>query len=297
MPYTVQELKPNVYHISDPFNVFMTLVVGENKALLFDTGYGIDRLDETVRQITPLPLIVVNSHGHVDHVLGNYRFDPVYLHPADLSLYQRHSSQGYKHSVTTQRKARPEIFPPDFSAKAYLAKRTTHMLPVQEGDVFDLGGVRLSVVHIPGHTPGSIALLDDCDRLLLAGDSVSLHIWMFLRESMTMGTYIQSLEKLQGMQTQFDAIVASHMPALLPKALLARLIHCAGHIDPHKSVPYASPFAGQALLYCEGMAELARSLGKETIDFATQSFSSIDLGAIDVEKVPFVSIAYSDAKL
>lgn len=297
MPYSVKELKPNVYHIADPLNVFMTLIVGENKALLFDTGYGIDRLDKTVRQITSLPLIVVNSHGHVDHVLGDYLFEEAYLHPADLPLYKRHSGQGYKRSVTTQRKARPDIFPPNFSAKSYLAKRTTQMLPVQEGDVFDLGGVSLSVVHIPGHTPGSIALLDDRDRLIFTGDSVSLHIWMFLRECMPMSTYIQSLQKLQALQDQFDAIVASHMPGLLPKALLERLIHCAGHIDLHKSVPYDSLFAGQGLLYCEGTAELARNLGRETIDFATQPFSNIDLGTIDVEKVPFVSIAYDEAKL
>ena len=67
----------NVVHIEDPLGVFATLIIGQDKALLFDTAYGIGNLREHVEDLTKLPLIVVNSHGHVDHLCGNYHFDEV----------------------------------------------------------------------------------------------------------------------------------------------------------------------------------------------------------------------------
>lgn len=297
MPYTINQLKPNVYHIADPQGVFMTLVVGEEKALLFDTGYGIERLDETVRQVTSLPLLVVNSHGHLDHVLGNRFFNEVYIHPADLPVYRRHSSQGFKRSVTALRKIHPELFPADFSPKAFLARHKTNMLPAAEGDVFDLGGVRLSVLHIPGHTQGGIALLDDRDRLLLVGDSASMHVWMFLQESTSIAAFIQSLERLQALGDRYDAIVASHMPVLLPKTLLERLVHCARNIDPHKSVPFDSPIPDQGLMYYEGADSLAQNLGLETLDLAKQPLMELDLKKVDFASTSFVSIVYNESKL
>jgi glyoxylase-like metal-dependent hydrolase (beta-lactamase superfamily II) len=297
MTYTIHPLFPNVYHIADPLGVYMTLIVGSEKALLFDTGYGIERLDDTIRGITSLPLIVVNSHGHVDHVLGNRLFAEVYIHPADLAVHRRHTAQEFKRSVTGQRRDHPERFPAGFSAKEYLAKHKTKMHPLADGDVFDLGGVTLTVVHIPGHTPGGIALLDDRDRLLLVGDSASLHVWMFLQESTSMATYIQSLEKLQALDGQYDAVIASHMPGLVSKAIIPRLIHCASHIDPQKSAPYASPIADQGMLYCEGVESLAKSLGLETLDLARAPFDGRILAGVDTNTVEFVSIVFHETKL
>jgi glyoxylase-like metal-dependent hydrolase (beta-lactamase superfamily II) len=299
MPYSVSQLKPNVYHIADPLGVFMTVIVGEEKALLLDTGYGIGRLNETVAQITDLPLIVVNSHGHLDHVLGNRFFGEAYLHPADLQVYQQHTTQERKHSVVGMLSAGPELFPADFSSEAYLSEFKTEVLPIDEGDVFDLGGVSLTVVHAPGHTPGGIALLDDRDRLLLVGDAASPHVWMFLQESTNIATYIQSLQKLQNLGNQYDRIIASHVPVVLPNDLIDRLIRCAENIDPQKSVPFEPPFedAGKGIMYFEGFESFKEGLEMETLDLATQPLYTLNLDILDFSKVAFVSIVYDETKL
>ena len=299
MPYSVSELKPSLYHIAEPLGVFMTLIVGEEKALLLDTGYGIGRLDETIAEITDLPLIVVNSHGHLDHVLGNRFFGEAYLHPTDLQVYQSHTTQDAKRYVAGMQSAHPELFPADFSPDAYLSDQKTAVLPTEEGDVFDLGGVSLTVVHAPGHTPGGIALLDDRDRLLLVGDAASHHVWMFLQESTSIATYIQSLRKLQTLGNQFDGIIASHVPVALPKDLIDRLIHCAENIDPEKSVPYEPPFegAGKCIMYFEDIESLKEGLGMETLDFDTQPFQTLNLDGLDFSRVRFVSIVYDETKL
>ena len=299
MPYSVSQLKPNVYHIADPFGVFMTVIVGEEKALLLDTGYGIGHLKETIAQITDLPLIVVNSHGHLDHVLGNRFFAQAYLHPADLQVYQEHTTQDRKHSIVDMLGDLPGLLTADFSPDAYLLECKTRVLPIDEGDVFDLGGVSLTVVHIPGHTPGGIALLDDRDRLLLVGDAASHHVWMFLQESTSIATYIQSLQKLQDLSNQYDGIIASHVPVVLPNDLIDRLIHCAENIDPEKSVPFEPPFkdAGKGIMYFEGIESLKEGLGMETLDFETQPFHTLNLDILDFSKVRFVSIVYNETKL
>ena len=299
MSYSVSQLKPNLYHIADPFGVFMTVIVGEEKALLLDTGYGIGRLNETITQITDLPLIVVNSHGHLDHVLGNRFFGEAHLHPADLQVYQCHTAQDKKHSVIGMQSARPELFPADFSPDAYLSEYKTTVLPTDEGDVFDLGGVSLTVIHAPGHTPGGIALLDDRDRLLLVGDAASPHVWMFLQESTSIATYIQSLLKLQKLGNQYDGIIASHVPIVLPNDLIDRLLHCAGNIDPERSVPFESPFedAGKGIMYFEGIELLKEGLGMKTLDFETQPFHTLNLDSLDFSRVRFVSIVYDETKL
>lgn len=299
MSYFVTQLKSNVYHIADPLGVFMTVIVGEEKALLLDTGYGVGNLDQTVAEITDLPIILVNSHGHLDHVLGNRFFDEAYLHPADFQVYHDHTALDRKQSIASMQSAHPELFPADFSPDAYLAENKTKILPMNEGDIFDLGGVKLSVVHSPGHTPGGIALLDDRDCLLLSGDAISPLVWMFLQESTSIDTYLKALKKLQQLGDQYDEIVASHVPFLLTKGLLDRLIHCAEHIDPVKSVPFDPPFedAGKGIMYYEGLESLKEGLGMETLDLAAQPFYMLNLDSLDFSKVTFVSIVYNETKM
>ena len=71
----------------------MDLIIGREKALLIDTGNGYADIAEAVRKVTQLPLIVVNTHGHLDHTCGNYFFDQeIYIHPDDIELCKKHNS-------------------------------------------------------------------------------------------------------------------------------------------------------------------------------------------------------------
>ena len=75
-----------VWVLRDRAGCCANLVVGEREALLFDTCSGLDDLAAAVRQVTRLPLRVVNSHGHYDHIGGNAQFGAAHLHPADMNL-------------------------------------------------------------------------------------------------------------------------------------------------------------------------------------------------------------------
>ena len=86
--FTVQELLPEVYQIQDRYHACASLIIGREKAVLFDTMNGIGDLKGLVEGLTSTPLIVMNSHGHADHIGGNYQFEQIYLNRKDWSVVE-----------------------------------------------------------------------------------------------------------------------------------------------------------------------------------------------------------------
>jgi glyoxylase-like metal-dependent hydrolase (beta-lactamase superfamily II) len=249
--YHINEIIEGVYHISDLNKVCCTLIVGKEKALLFDTGYGIGDLKQVVKSITNLPIIVVNSHGHLDHMGGNYQFDEIYIHEDDLSLFNQILLSD-KRKCTINNYIKNIGLPKGFSQEEYITREyNTNYTPIGEGQVFDLGGYELEVIYCKGHTAGCVSLIERKNKLLLSGDSVLQHVWMFLEESKKISEYKNSIERLNKLDV--DIILTSHSREQYSKDLLNKLIHCVHNIDISKSEPYfneAYPY--KAFMYSEG---------------------------------------------
>ena len=239
--YCVLKLDDQTFHIEErDCHVFCTLLLGRDRALLFDTCNGFGPLPPVLRKITSLPIIVVNSHGHIDHAGGNFAFDQVYLHPADWELERTHCVE------IKQRMLRgiDEGALPTLSstvAESIRANRTAmkhrpEYLPLAEGQEFDLGGRVLTVIHVPGHTRGSVALYDTQNKTLLGGDAVNRHLWMFLSESASLEEMVRSLERLNSFE--IFRVISSHTPDTLRAAIIRRLQQCAAEIDPDYDAPY-----------------------------------------------------------
>lgn len=250
--FKVREIARGVYHITDPLGVCCTLIVGNEKALLFDTGFGIWDLKKTVRALTDQPLIVVNSHGHTDHVFGNIQFDTIYIHKSDIALardslasVERKKEQIQE--IIDQRIALPEYF----HREHYLKSSVVEFISVEEGHVFDLGEKKLEVIHLPGHTLGCIALLDKKDRIILGGDSILPAVWLFFEYSTSIATFIKSLKKVN--QNLIDVIVTSHNATPYSIDLIDKLIHCAQNVDLEKSTLFSKPAdPNEVHIYSEG---------------------------------------------
>lgn len=184
--------KYDIYKIYEDYQAAMYLVCGEERAVLIDSAYGLRDLGEIIRTLTALPVTIINTHGHIDHVLGNHFFDRAYMHPADMPLYQE-IVDGYADLL-----AMPwvkETYGEYIENLDPSAVRFPAAEEIKEGDVIDLGGKKLEVIEIPGHTPGSIMLLDRDEKLLFSGDSMIEHLWMFLEESLPPDTYLASLRR------------------------------------------------------------------------------------------------------
>lgn len=185
--FTASSVGPNVWRIDDKGSDNIYLVEGKEKALLIDTGLGIGKLTEFAKTLTKLPLTVVNTHGHRDHAGGDFEFEEVYAHPADFDLIQRS----------------------DNHAKRAAGLKPTVLHEIKEGYEFDLGGRKLQVIETPGHTPGSIVLLDAANKLLFTGDNDNTLVWLFLRDSLPLETYLATLQKIDK-RTDFETMLPGH---------------------------------------------------------------------------------------
>lgn len=179
----------NIVKVSEHFWIFEEdgvrsfLFEGEQKAMLVDTGFGTLPLGEMAKGLTSLPLFLVNTHTDRDHIGCNKDFKPIYMHPAEMDYYKKGLPEG--------------CCPED-------------VLPLWEGDVINLGHWRFEVILTPGHTPGSIMLLEREKRMLISGDSIQDgNIFMF-GPGRNIWAFQYSLKKLIPMADAFDSIWPSH---------------------------------------------------------------------------------------
>ena len=165
------------FYILDDGRVRQFLIVGEDEALLIDTGFEDSYVHEIVREITDLPVKVIMTHADKDHAGGLKDFGRCRLNKADWHLVIG-----------------------DISLE-----------PLAEGDVFVCGGYRLEAVEIPGHTYGSVAFVERDRKLLLPGDSVQKDgpIYMFGAHR-NLDLYIESQKKLCGMMDKIDTVIPCH---------------------------------------------------------------------------------------
>lgn len=230
--FEVKEVGDATWAIDDRGCDVMYLVAGQERCLLIDTGWGVGDLPALVASLSPLPLTVVNTHGHPDHVLGNGQFDRVYVHAADETATRKLPPDGMRRWVVDN--ALPKPLPADFQFDAWAVTGPDALETIQGGHVFDLGGRTLEVISVPGHTPGSICLLDRQARVLFSGDSVLPGaIWLHLEESLSLSRFHENLQRLQGLADAFDTILPGHadLRALpLPKDLLDDLVAGIGRI-------------------------------------------------------------------
>lgn len=244
--YTVTELESGIWRIGNSM-VYMDLMVGTHHALLFDTGYGFGSLRDVVRGITDKPLYVVNSHGHVDHACGNEQFGGAYIHPLDMELAVEHNGRDMRMAELDTAEV-----PMDFDLEAYLALGTGELKPAGEGDTFDLGGMTLQVIHLPGHTAGSIGLWCPERKLLWVGDAMNCFVWLFLPEAQSLNTYIASLHKAAALP--FTHMIQSHEPRPVARRKLWDYLDLAEHLDFEKGtlVPAPLGFEGETRICTRG---------------------------------------------
>jgi len=234
--YLVREIYPWLYSIYDPENVYCYLAIGDERALLYDTVYGIGSLPAVIKNITDKPVTVVLGHGHTDHANGAYQFDEAWVHEADIELCEWAATPGYRGGFLDYLERSGQILPDNFDADAYKNGGAGNLKKLAIGQVFDLGGLRMEVVAMEGHTAGSIGLLAREHRVLLTSDAASAHVWMFLPEALLVSQYIAMLERT--LPLEFDAFFPGHSDAPMTKEDFRTVIKVARNASVEKAAPY-----------------------------------------------------------
>ena len=185
----IEQIHKAVYRITTPFGksgtVFLYLVKGDRLALI-DTGAADSPrgvIEPALREIglafSDVELIL-NTHAHLDHTGGNPESKRlsgarIHVHTGDLPMAQSTEAEVEFHCAPL----RALEFPPEA-----IEERAAHVrsnageaagadVVLADGEVLDLGtGVRLRVLHCPGHTPGHVAFFWEAEGMAFTGDAV-----------------------------------------------------------------------------------------------------------------------------
>lgn len=224
--FKVKKIEKNTYRILELGGNYLTLLVGDKKAMLIDTGLGYHPyLKKVIEKITSLPLIVVNSHGHLDHTGGNYLFEEIYINQNDLKTYEYYQNE--KSLMIESQKKRFDIlkkeyiWPKNFNKEEYISKRTKKFIFLKNLEIFDLGNRKVELISVPGHTIGQMVAFDHKTKILFSSDAISSTLWIYYDIGITLLDYSISLEHLKKYPIKF--IFSAHYSEKFPKKIIDAL--------------------------------------------------------------------------
>ncbi|MBR5742914.1 MAG: creatininase family protein [Clostridia bacterium] len=251
--YTVKELKPGVWRIEEANLGTVYAVRGSERGLLIDTGTGVGDLRGLVTELLGVPYDVVLTHGHGDHAGGTHQFERFFVHKNDVKMALSSNLESRKNYAQNIMDTYPEskgVFDPD---EMTVENPHPEAIPFTDGKVFDLGGKAIEVFACPGHTPGSVDLLDRADGVLFSGDNHQhLELIMMPGEDRkkVVAKWLRGVRKAAKLKKEgvFDMMCGGHEE--LESDLLSDLIACgegilAGKIRPRyqKIHIFEAPFA------------------------------------------------------
>lgn len=215
--FDVYRVEPGVFALVESRQFQETisyLIVGRTSALLFDTGLGMVPIRPVVEQLTSLPVRVLNSHTHYDHVGGNAEFDQVL---AMDTPYTAANQRGFAHAELAGEVA-PEAFcggaPASLDTASFRTRSWRAARRVSDKDTLDLGGRTLEIVHVPGHTPDAVALLDRSGGALWTGDTYyDATVWLYVPET-DLDAYERSIARLVQLTTDSTVLHPAHNTAI-----------------------------------------------------------------------------------
>lgn len=237
--FTVCQLPDHVTEITDPSGVHCFLVEGREKAVLIDTMVGLRGLKDLVASLTDLPVEVVLTHGHMDHAGGVFEFGSCRIHPADIPMLDGRTlsgRMGYMNGQLEAMGAKP------LSQEEFLPDGPVKCQPLHGGDKLELGGRTLEVLHVPGHTRGSICLLDPVTGDFFAGDACNNNTLVMMDVSATIRQYLEALLALKERQGEIRRFYLFHGPSLQSSGCVDDNIQCCREIlagtDDHVPVEF-----------------------------------------------------------
>lgn len=175
------------------------LVRGRDAYLMIDTGLGVSSLKLYLADLIDKPLKVVASHVHFDHAGSCHEFDDVYIHRNELQAL-RSGDQNQIMAAPTYGWIKLDDFESlpyeGFSADTYTVKACPQAQAIEHGDVIDLGDKAFEVMHLPGHSSGSVALYNRASTQLFSGDVVYDGDLLDELEDSVVDEYLVTMEKL-----------------------------------------------------------------------------------------------------
>ncbi|MBT5074395.1 MAG: MBL fold metallo-hydrolase [Kordiimonadaceae bacterium] len=253
--FEVYKLTDNTYAIYEPNQwqeAISYLLLGTERAMLVDTLQGVGDLKAVTDKLTQLPIIVMNTHSHYDHVSSNYQYDTVY----GLNMpYTANNAKGHTHDEIGGSMTPETIWknlPDTFSFEFYESKAYEIDKFVADGEIIDLGGREIEVIYIPGHSPDSVILVDKQNRMMMTGDTFYPAPIYLYSDTASFQDFFMSAQIMFSNRNGIDF--------LLP-----------GHNETMQSVDYLNELRAASLAIINPTTEFTQATGRRSYDFGAFS--------------------------
>lgn len=237
--FEVYRIEPDIYVFYEPGQfeeVISYLVIGKEKAALIDTGCGIGNVKTLAEEFTKLPVMIVNTHSHYDHIAQNYLFDQVAIFDAPNA--RKAAENGCSDTEMSHLLAEGMLWKPlpeNFDPRNYRVPPFTVTRWLKDGDIIDLGERKLEILHTPGHSPDSICLLDKDAELFWTGDTFYTGAVYIHLPGSDLNAFINSYERMIALSLLYEKLMPSHNEPWVDKAILQEVLQAAEDIRAGKA--------------------------------------------------------------
>ena len=214
-PHVIELMRCNIWHVR-----------GRDRDLVIDTGMGVASLVDEMQDLLDKPVTAIATHGHDDHIGSHHEFDDVLAHPAEAHLLNKPPldtlepvaawgqaevdilrRQGYDFTDTLFVTALPAGCRLD-TFRQQPAKVTRL---IDEGDIVNIGDRQFEVLHLPGHSPGSIGLWEAQTGTLFSGDAMYDGPLLGEMSDSDIGDYCRTMERL--IELPVNVVHGGHDPS------------------------------------------------------------------------------------
>ncbi|NHJ47330.1 MAG: MBL fold metallo-hydrolase [Asgard group archaeon] len=249
--FVIYKLNNDTFALLEPFHyeeAVSYLLIGEEKALLFDTGMGAASIKQEVEALTQKEVIVLNSHTHYDHVGGNYEFANVWAFDNDYEM------QRLKKGDYTEKRLKNfddsnicAELPSGFDKDNYHIKPSVISKKIKHLERIELGSRELLIHHTPGHSPASICIQDFQYKLLFTGDTLYLGEMYLDLEGSVIEQYFKSIDHLNDLHDEVLFLCPGHNEALISRDNLKEFKTACDKVKTqlikdksHRNIPFGS---------------------------------------------------------
>lgn len=221
--FTIEQIDQDTFAISEYNHWEEThcyLLCGEKRAVLIDTGLGVSNIKKAVDSLTKLPVMVVTTHVHWDHIGGHQYFKMIAVHEAEkewLSTKFPIPLQVVKSNLM----CKPCEFPLNFQIDRYQIFQGIPQMLLHDGDFIDLGNRKLVVTHTPGHSPGHCCFYEPDRKYLYSGDLIYSGCLDAFYPSTDPQKFWESVRKIQSLE--ISRILPGHHQLYIPVAMIGKI--------------------------------------------------------------------------
>jgi len=160
-PHVDQHIRCNIWHVR-----------GRDRDLLVDSGMGLVPIAGHIAAISDKPVLCFATHSHFDHVGGHHEFTDRIMHGAEADIMAAPTPANMAWDKYVSAKIFTAAPFAGFDPESYSVRAAPPSELIDDGDVIDLGDRRFRALHLPGHSPGGIALFEAATGIFFTGDVI-----------------------------------------------------------------------------------------------------------------------------